>query len=545
MATSLRILILEDNPSDAELMLHALRSAGYDPIARRVETEESFRAQLQPVPDILLADFSMPGFDALRALEIIRELGIDIPVIVVSVAIGEERAVQVMQRGAVDYVIKDRLGRLGHAVTRALEQKRLRDAKVRAERALLESEEQFKKAQKVKEQEQEARKHAEHDNRVLQLANQRKDDLLAMLGHELRNPLAPIRTAAHVLQQALKDDPKLKQACEIIQRQSQHMTRIIEDLLDVSRMTSGKTVLRKELVDLNDLAQQTSEDYRVDLEALGKTLTMGMRTEPLWISADPTRICQVIGNLLNNAKKFTADGGQITVQCVATPDRKSAELTVCDTGIGMTDETLASVFEPCNQVDQSVARTKGGLGLGLSMAKQILELHGGSVAATSKGLGLGSEFTIQIPLDRKLQKVHKIPFKLTSTGILIIEDNVDSAQMLQMLLESEGHDVSVAYTAENGLSAAYEHDPEIVLCDIGLPGDMDGYALARAFRADPALRSKTLVAVTGYGLASDQQRAVVAGFDIHLTKPIDPATLLKMINSLTKSVERVTQSMAM
>lgn len=536
MTTPIRILILEDNPSDAELMIHALVRAGYDPIADRVETEQDFREQLQRMPEIVLADFSVPGFDAMQALEVLRECNLDIPVIIVSIAVGEERAVQVMQRGAFDYVIKDRLGRLGHAVSQALAQKSLRDAKVRAELALRDKEELCRKVQEAQRIEQEARKQAEQDNRVLQTANNQKDEFLAMLGHELRNPLAPIRTAAHVLQQALKDDPKLKRACEIIQRQSVHMTRIIEDLLDISRISRGKIVLRKDLVDLNDLVQRTADDYRGEIEACGETLTVSPHTEPLWITADSTRICQVIGNLLQNSKTFTSRGGHITMQLSAMPDGNWAELVIRDTGIGMTQETVASLFEPFRQADHSIARTAGGLGLGLSMTRGIVEMHGGRVVGTSKGLGMGSEFTIKIPLNSIRKAVHEGPLESTPRRVLIVEDNMDAALMLRLLLEMEGHDVAVASTAAEGLRAAHKQDSEIVLCDIGLPGDMDGYAFARAFRSDPSLRSKTLVAVTGYGLPSDQHRAMAAGFNMHLTKPVEPSVLIELLGSLTAPV---------
>ena len=380
-----------------------------------------------------------------------------------------------------------------------------------------------------------------HDQKTAQesllTADKQKDEFLAILGHELRNPLAPVRTAAHVLQHELKDMPKLKRACDIIQRQTMHMTRIIDDLLDITRISKGKIVLRKEQVDLNDLVRRTTDDYRDELKASGATLTLHPASEPLWITADPTRICQVIGNVLHNAKKFTGEGGKITVQLSATPrtDSAWAELIIRDTGIGMTQETITSIFEPFKQADHSIARAQGGLGLGLAMVKGIVEMHGGRVAATSKGLGYGSEITIQIPLERHRKPVEAAPtprVKSTPHRLLIVEDNVDSAEMMRMLLEMEGHYVAVAYTAAKGLSAAHAHDPDIVLCDIGLPGDMDGYAFAKTLRADPKLRSKKLVALTGYGLATDQQRALDAGFDLHLTKPVDPAALIELIGSL-------------
>ena len=219
------------------------------------------------------------------------------------------------------------------------------------------------------------------------------------------------------------------------------------------------------------------------------------------------------------------------MQLSATPDGEWAELMIRDTGFGMTQETISSLFEPFIQADRSIARTDGGLGLGLSMTRGIVEMHGGRVVATSKGLGQGSEFAIQLPLNSIRKTVHESQPNSKSRRVLIVEDNLDAALMLRLLLEMEGHDVAVASTAEKGLRAAHEHDSEIVLCDIGLPGNMDGYAFARAVRSDPALSSKTLVAVTGYGLPSDQHRAMASGFDMHLTKPIEPSILIELIRS--------------
>ena len=533
MAIPLRILVLEDNPSDAELMLNALRNFGYAPFCVRVESEKEFETQLSltPLPDVVLADFSMPEFDALRALEILNQFPSDIPLILVSGTIGEERAVEVMKHGAADYIMKDRLTRLGLAVAQALEQKRLRGDKLQAEDALIQSNESSRK-------EQEARKLAEHERRVLQDSSKQKDVFLAMLGHELRNPLAPIRSAVHVLQEALKGDPRLKKACDIIQRQAQHMTRIVEDLLDLSRISQGKIVLRKEHLDLNELVRQTTDDYRIDVESSGATVKSESSPKPLWIMADPTRICQVVGNLLQNAKKFTRAGDRITVKVSALSEAR-AELIVRDSGLGMTPETLATVFEPFRQADQSIARTNGGLGLGLSTVKGIVEMHGGCVMASSKGLGLGSEITIQFPLDETVQPVKACPvpaLKAKGRRVLIIEDNVDSAEMMCFLLKHEGHDVSIAFTGATGLNAARTLDPEIIVCDIGLPGGMDGYAFARTCRTDPAFQATVLVALTGYGQPSDKKRATDAGFDLHLTKPVDPAALIEVIGSLSVPV---------
>jgi len=383
-----------------------------------------------------------------------------------------------------------------------------------------------------------------HDQKAAQeallAADRQKDEFLAILGHELRNPLAPVRTAAQVLLRSLGIDSKLRLPCEIIQRQAMHMTRIIDDLLDISRISKGKIVLQKERVDLNVLALRTAEDYRPEFETSGATLSIEPAVESLWISADPTRICQVIGNLLHNAQKFMGDAGKVSVRLSRSVDGVWAEMQVCDTGIGMSAETIASIFEPFQQAHQSLSRSYGGLGLGLSMVKGIVEIHGGRVLATSKGLLQGSEFSILIPLERETRVATSSTLasvKSASRRILLVEDNVDSAEMIKMLLEMEGHRVEVAYTAANGLVAARTRLPNIVFCDIGLPGDMNGYSFARAFRADPALRARKLVALTGYGLPSDLKRATEAGFDLHLIKPIDAAALIELINSMDVSIK--------
>ena len=529
MTIPLRILLLQDNPSDAELILNALRHTKFAPVAVRVETEQTFRTQLAltPLPDVILADFSTPEFDALSALKILNQLRSEIPFILVSRTIGEERAVEVMKHGAADYIMKDRLARLGQAVAQALEQKRLREDKRQADLSLIQSNETSRK-------EQEARKLADYERCMLQGAGKQKDVFIAMLGHELRNPLAPIRAAAHVLQQALKDDPGLKQACGIILRQSQHMTRIVDDLLDLARFSQGNIVLHNEHIELNELTRQTTDDYRTEVEGSGASVTTELWPQPLWIMADPTRICQVLGNLLQNAKKFTRAGDRISVR-VSAMSETQAELMVSDSGLGMTSETLGSIFEPFTQAEQPIARTNGGLGLGLSTVKGIVELHGGHVKATSRGLGLGSEISIQFPLEStpELLQANPIPvLKRKGRRILIVEDNVDSAEMMCILLQQEGHEVTIALTAATGLRAAQMSGPEIIVCDIGLPGDMDGYAFARTCRADSAFQHRILVALTGYGQPSDKRRAAEAGFDLNLTKPVDPALLIELIGSL-------------
>jgi PAS domain S-box-containing protein len=362
---------------------------------------------------------------------------------------------------------------------------------------------------------------------ALKEADRRKDEFLAMLAHELRNPLAPIRNSVEILQLIGLSDRNLAQACAVIARQVRHLARLVDDLLDVSRITRGKILLRKELIDLVPLVRAAIEDHRALLESSGLKLTVELPDGALRVCGDPTRLAQVVGNLLHNANKFTNAGGSVQV-CLEVPRNQgtnsaSCALTVRDTGIGMGADILAKMFEPFSQADRSIDRSRGGLGLGLALVKGLVEMHGGSVRAWSAGHGKGSEFVIRLPLSEQ-EKVMDAKGAAAvavrpAVRVLIIEDNRDAAESLRMVLELMGHEAAVAHAGRAGLELARTFRPAVVLCDIGLPGGMDGYAVARAVRADPELCSTLLVAVSGYGQEEDQRTARQAGFDYYLTKP--------------------------
>jgi len=380
---------------------------------------------------------------------------------------------------------------------------------------------------------------------ALREADRRKDEFLAMLGHELRNPLAPIRNAVQILRQAGHDEALLETARGMIDRQVSHLARLVDDLLDVSRISRGKILLRKERLDLTELVRDTVEDHRRGLEAGGLTVELTLSGGPLWVEGDGTRLAQVLGNLLNNAGKFTDPGGRVAVELSAGLARggaEGAEITVEDSGIGMDPEMLERLFETFSQADRTLDRSRGGLGLGLALVKGLMDLHGGEVQAGSAGLGRGSRFTLRLPLVEAVAVSPREPEEATApdpeTGprrVLVIEDNVDAAESMQMLLELSGFEVATAMDGLAGLEAARRFRPDVVLCDIGLPGGMDGYAVARELRADDALRPVRLIALTGYGQAEDQRRAYAEGFDLHLTKPVDPALLPDL---LAKASER-------
>jgi signal transduction histidine kinase/DNA-binding response OmpR family regulator len=368
----------------------------------------------------------------------------------------------------------------------------------------------------------------------IQEGDRRKDEFLAMLAHELRNPLAPIRNAVQVLRLVGLQEKPVSQARDMIDRQVTHMARLIDDLLDMSRLSRGKILLRKERLDLVQLVRATVEDYRSILESTGLNLEMRLPEQPLYTHGDPTRLAQVVGNVLHNANKFTDAGGHITVELASEPGDSQAVIAIRDTGIGMEPEVLARVFETFSQADRSLDRSRGGLGLGLALVKGLVELHGGCVGVASPGPGKGTELTIRLPLGGvppvRPAAPAAWPTRL-ARRVLVIEDNPDSAESMRMLLALSGHKVEVAATGVAGVERAQTFRPEVVVCDIGLPGGMDGYDVARAMRADPELSGAFLIAATGYGQVDDQRRSREAGFDAHLTKPVDFAELHRLLVS--------------
>jgi PAS domain S-box-containing protein len=375
---------------------------------------------------------------------------------------------------------------------------------------------------------------AREAERALQEANRRKDNFLAMLAHELRNPLAPIRNAAQVLRMAGLDPDRLERARSMIDRQVAHMSRLIDDLLDVSRISQGKILIRKEPVDLAALARATAEDHRPLFEGAGLALVLELPDRPLWMDGDPTRLSQALGNLLQNAIKFTNPEGRVTVRLAEHGD--AAELTVEDTGVGMEPEILARLFQPFSQADQTLDRSRGGLGLGLALVKGLVEMHGGSVEAVSGGAGRGSALTLRLPLQARESAPapgEAATPEAKTLRVLIIEDNQDAADSLQILLELSGHRAEVAYTGKDGLDASRRQPPQVVLCDIGLPGGMNGYDVARGLRAE--LPDIHLIALTGYAQEEDQRRAREAGFDRHLTKPVDPTALIRLLGEMSQA----------
>jgi two-component system CheB/CheR fusion protein len=346
-----------------------------------------------------------------------------------------------------------------------------------------------------------------------------RDEFLAALSHELRNPLAPIRNGLGLLARAVPGSEQALRALRVVERQVAHLSRIVDDLLDVTRLARGKVQLRREPVELGELVQRTVEDHRATFDRAGVGLEARLPRDACWVEVDATRVAQVVGNLLGNAAKFTAPGGQ--AQVTVRREGGSVAVAVRDTGVGIAPEVQAHLFEPFAQAPQSIARTRGGLGLGLATVKALVELHGGAVALASAGPGCGSEFTVRLPLSAAPAERRGAPAagEALRRRVLVVDDNEDAACTLKEILELSGHDVRMARDGPGGVALAHAFAPEVVVCDIGLPG-MDGYAVARALRADPITRGAYLVALTGYALPEDQRRAAEAGFDRHLSKPL-------------------------
>lgn len=633
----LNILLLEDSPLDAELTLSALDDPEFRLHVIRAETGEEFEAAIAAGGlDLILADYALPAFDGLSALEIARVRCPDVPFIFVSGTLGEEVAIESLKRGATDYVLKQRLQRLLPAVKRAARELAERRSRRRAEEALRAGEERFRllvdgvrdyaivmldaracieswndgaarlhgfsaeevigqpftvlfpeetrateparqlrEARECGRSEQEgrrARRDGSHflangvvtsirepDGRLsgyasvtcditerkslesalhqraaeLAAADKRKDEFLAMLAHELRNPLAPILNAVQLMRARGSDDPTLRQAREVVERQARHMGRLLDDLLDISRITRGEIQLRREATLLSRLVEDASQTSRPLIEAHGHQLAFRLPAEPIWLNVDVTRLTQVLSNLLNNAAKYTPDGGEIALE--AALDGDDVQIVVRDSGRGIPPEMLASVFDLFVQVNPSIDRAQGGLGLGLTLVKRILDLHGGSVEARSSGVGKGSEFVVRLPTVRR-----RIPHGARSPGahgravaqrrrVLVVDDNVDAAETLGELLEVWGHEVRVVYDGIAAVEAVDDEAPDVVLLDIGLPG-RDGYSVARQLRGEAGLPHLLLIAITGYGQETDRQLSVEAGFDHHFTKPVDLEQLQRILD---------------
>jgi PAS domain S-box-containing protein len=377
---------------------------------------------------------------------------------------------------------------------------------------------------------------------ALEKAERQTNEFLAMLAHELRNPLAPIRNALHLLAKKPTTDPAELWVRDVLQRQTVQMTRLVDDLLDVSRITRSTVALAKVVVDLRKAAREAVDASTQWMQARRHEVLVELPEEKLEVDADPVRLNQVIQNLLHNAAKFTPDGGRIEVR--ASRERGDAMLSVKDNGVGMSAELAATAFELFKQGQQALDRPEGGLGVGLTLVDRLIRLHGGSVQARSAGPGLGSEFIVRLPAssgaagqgggeaDADTPAAEEDELAGRARRVLVVDDNVDAANALRYLLQNDGHEVRIANDGPAGLALAREFKPDVLLLDIGLPR-LSGYEIAREVRGDPSLSHAVVIAVTGYGQAQDRARSSAAGFHHHLTKPVEFRALQRLLRVTT------------
>ncbi len=365
----------------------------------------------------------------------------------------------------------------------------------------------------------------------LQNADRRKDEFLAMLAHELRGPLAPLRNMLDFMKRATGDPAQLEQARNTMQRQLDHLVRLVDDLLDISRITRDRIELRKERVELASIVYQSVEVCRPLAESANHRITINLPHEPIYLHADPVRLTQVFSNLLNNACKYTEPEGNISL----TAGRRDGdvEVIVKDSGVGISPDKLRSVFEMFSQVDQTLERSQGGLGIGLTLVRRLVEMHGGSVEAASPGEGQGSEFTVRLPvLAEKPAPVpppHTAePRPIAGRRILVVDDNADAANALAMLLKITGNETRTACDGIAAMKVAQSFRPDIILLDIGLP-KLNGYEVCRRIREEPWGKDVMLVAMTGWGQEEDRRKTSEVGFDHHMVKPVEYAALVKLL----------------
>ena len=392
---------------------------------------------------------------------------------------------------------------------------------------------------------------SEHAARIAaEQADRRKDEFIATLAHELRNPLAPMRNALELMRLGKSGSAAMENTRATIERQLKLLVRLVDDLLDVARINTGKFELRRERAELTAIVNSAVEMSRPRIEADRHALSISLPSHALWLDADPARLVQMLSNLLDNASKYTKPGGSIRV--AVEEETGTAVVSVTDTGIGIPPDMLDRVFDMFAQVDQSLERSHGGLGIGLTLVRRLVKLHGGSIEAKSAGLGMGSTFSVRLPLveaprepaareiamrdtaARNAAEISDANAVQSTLRVMVVDDNVDAAATLGMLLEHMGHDVNIAHDGERALQAAAAQNPDVVFMDIGLP-EMSGYQVARRMRTDLGLTRAYIVALTGYGSTVDQYNSREAGFNMHIVKPIEPDQLRDLLANLSAS----------
>jgi len=513
-----KILVVNDDPGSL-VALTSLLAGWADSNGCEVVTARSGQQALREVLKhdfaVILLDVNMPGMDGFETAEAIhlRERSASVPIIFVTAFLADEmNRLKGYQHGAVDYLFTPIIPQILQAKVSVFVALAKKNMELREQTEMLRQRSAELLASNKRLETEIGRR------RLAVRQNKAKDEFLAMLGHELRNPLSAISSAAALIAMDSIGAEALARAKLILQRQTRHLTRIVDDLLDLSRVMSGKILLSRKPVDFGKLVETCVDT----MSAAGRTAscTINLRAEAAWMDGDAARIEQVVTNLIDNALKYTPDGGTIDID--VRGDGEQVRLTVADTGIGIPADLLPRVFDVFVQGEISLDRAKGGLGIGLALVRQLVELHGGAITAYSAGDGKGSTFEVSFPCRQQAEaaQVDAAPdVPRSSYRVLLIEDNHDAREMMCAMLLAQGHTVFQAADGQDGLQAARMHRPERILIDIGLPG-IDGYQVARHLRAHPDTREARLIALTGYGLEADRARALEAGFNLHLVKPI-------------------------
>ncbi|HEU0037097.1 MAG TPA: response regulator [Kofleriaceae bacterium] len=526
------MLIVDDIPANLVAIETALEPLGR-PVIKASSGQQALAALLEDSCDelcLVLLDVHMPGMDGFETARLIRsrERTRHLPIIFLTAHDHEHEAVlRAYRLGAVDFLFKPIEPEILRAKASVFMTLQRRTEELAAERLQRELDRARRDYETETLRREMAQEHAAREE--LARLDHRKNCFLAILGHELRNPLAPLRTAIELLKRA-PDRPVGARTLEVLDRQTAFLTRLVEDLLDVSRINANKIELRPERVDLRALVEAAIVTSRPGIEQRGHTLEVVLADGPVGVVVDQVRIVQVVTNLLNNAARYTDRGGRIRVECASADGR--AIVRVSDTGIGIAPELLPKIFEMFVQ-ERVRSDGSGGLGLGLALARQLVAMHDGTIAASSGGRGAGSTFEVALPLDRgEAQSVapeaSAAPRPAGALRALVIDDNADARDLLAELLKAHGHEVCVAEDGPQALALIKAQPPDVALVDLGLPG-MDGLTLVQELRAQlPALRTR-LVALTGYGDASDVQRTREAGFDAHLVKPASVSSILEAL----------------
>jgi signal transduction histidine kinase len=550
-SASANILMVDDQPARLLTYRAILEPLGHNLVAVNSGLE-ALDALMKQEFAVVLLDVKMPGMDGFETAELIHDHPRfeTIPIIFVTgVHVTEFDRLKGYKAGAIDYVyipVIPEILRSKVAVLVELYGKRRELQAVNKE--LAESNKQLAEAnsslqlEKTRELEelnghlQRANEELSRSENMLKDAVVKRDEFLAMLSHELRNPLSPLRNASHMLMQGETQDPKIIWSRGVIERQLKHLIRLVDDLLDVSRIARGKIVLVSERVNVADIVAAAAETVQPLLEQKKQQLELNAVSTDLFVRGDSVRLTQVVGNLLHNAAKYTGEGGRVVLTTRSNGGR--AEIRVRDTGIGISADSMPRIFELFTQIPSERVNTSGGLGIGLALVRALVELHGGEIMVASDGLDRGSEFTVRLPLFASealaSNAVSSVPSKdqvvPVRRNILIADDNQDALESLALMLRLEGHEVHCASDGEEALALAGLRRPEIVVLDVGMP-KLDGCEVARRIRAESWGRGAVLVALTGWGQDVDRRRSREAGFDMHLVKPVDPATICDMLVS--------------